>query len=1172
MHDRVKLILVDLLVLAVLAPVALKAEGTDTAMVRITVSDPSGAMIPGATTRMKNEETGVIETLATDKVGICVFNALRPGSYAATVEVSGFKMATQEHIVLRVGQQTDLVFKLELGQATQSVVVQGAAPLINTVGAALGTEVTNRYISEMPLLNRSIIGLSFLAPGVTNVTGGDINSYFGGTNFVSNGQRNATAQFNLDGAVATMPEGGEGGTNNLAYLPSVEAVQEFKLQNSSFSAEYGNNGGTVVSMITKSGTNKFHGSGWYFGRRPQLDAQEFFANSAGEPKGDYAHDQYGGTLGGPIIKQKLFFFADYERTRDNAPSTMTTTVPTAQQKNGDFSQTFNADGSLKQIYNPYSLTKVTDASGNVDYTRAPYEGNVIPQSAMDPIAQKVIALYPAANVPGEPVTGLNNYTFNYVSAQPTWAFDEKTDYYINAKNRLSGRYSMKRSSSFTPDNFLAPNYYGYHTYGGVLEHTWTPTPTLIWENRLGLVRYAAPQHVGIPVDPLSVGFPKILVDNPFYGNMGNFPGIGITGYQGLATDAGETNTNETDTQWSINSAVTKVLGKHNLKFGGERRIYLNNFFQASTSGGFDFDPGQTSFDALLPNSTVQGDGLASFLVGFPDDGSLGMVAAVANKSMETGFYGQDDWKVSRRLTVNLGLRYEWSTPYTERHNRNQFTCDSCDSGIDVPALGSYAGGELYGTSILANSNMRHSHMDMNNLGPRLGLAYGLNDTTVIRAGAGLYYGLDYATNWQYGAAAWNKDDVFPTSLDGGITRDATMENPFPMGFVGPEGGKYGNLEGFGFSDDNHAGLTNRNAEIYQWNFGIQHQFGHSMLIEVNYVGSRSTHLPWGRSTKNQNWVSAANRAKYGTVGLNQLVANPFQYLFQGPNAIFNEPDSTYNDPTIYLVDTLTQHPQFPSDFFSYPDFAASARYNALQVRFEKRYANGLSFTGNYAYSHESSTSDAGANRWVGLISQGDVQDMDDRAAQQSISAMDTPQRLVVAAVYELPLGRGRAFGHNMNRYLDGAIGGWKLNSFLTLQSGQPIDVSMANGRIYYGTQRPNLAGNPCSGASVDQVVNGSANYFNVSAFSNPGDEVDGNSPRYLSDCRAPGIHSLDQGIEKTFRIRENMSLEVRGEFFNFLNTPRFGYPSSGYGSSYFGTISGTSNSPRQGQFGVRFVF
>jgi hypothetical protein len=1175
-------------------------QGVDTALVRVNVTDPTGASIPAATVTMTNDGTGVNFTCATDQSGSCRFNALKPAAYTARVMADKFKVAVREHVVLHVGQAADLNFALEIGSETTTVTVQAGAPQVNTVNSELGTTVTGNYILDMPLFDRNPTNLIFLAPGVTNVNGGDVNA-LGGLNFSSNGQRTFSAELRLDGAVASTPEGGEGGTNNATYKPSVEGIQEFKLMNNGYSSEYGSNGGTVISMVTKSGTNEFHGSGFYFTRRPWMDANSWFANQAGEPRAIYKREEYGGSIGGPIVKKKAFFFFDFEHDQFDQPFTIGAIVPTALERTGNFSQSFNPDGTPAEIYDPAGPI----VGGNRPQFQALVNGvptaNVIPASRLDPLALAVINLFPNPNRTVDPSSGASNYVANYVTTAPGWQLDGKVDYFFNDKNFLTGRYYMRRETDSIPDPFLSANVTQFKTEGITLSDNWTINPSLIWVNRVTLTRFNTPESVTQTVNALNingtgVGFPSSLIKNAFY-NAAAFPSIGFDeGYQGLNTDACCTVTKETDTQWSFSSMITKDYRMHIIKFGGERRIYLNNFFQPSnTAGNFFFGEGVTAQNVLGgsgANGFEDGNDLSSLLINFPDNGSvLGEVPAVANKSMESSFFVQDDWRVTPKLSLNLGLRYEWSTPYTERFNRNQFTCFTCDSGIYVPALGAWPGGELFGTSILANADRRHSQGDYNNLGPRLGFAYALNNETVVRGGAGLYYGLNFATNWQYGGAAWNDSVPFNATQDSGFTQHASMTNPFPDGFSFPQDGKYGPLSLFGLANYNHAGLSVRNAEIYQWNIGIQHQFAKSLMIEVNYSANRSTHLPWDKSLRSQDFVSGSNRVKCdpadptvcGTAYLNQQVPNPFQYLFVqvpgDPAPIFNEPTSSYNLPQIPRSTILEPYPQFQA-LYGYTPFTAGSFYNSLQMRFEKRYSNGLSFTGNYTYSHQTSDSDSGANSSLGsrLGGFGAVQDKSNLAGERSISANDTPNRFVIAATYELPVGRGKSFGGTMDKYLDAVVGGWKIGTFVTVQSGQPLAIRMSSNHIISGSQRPNLIGDPCTGLSAENVLNGKGYYLNAAAFANPGDQIAGSTPRYISSCRTDPIRNLDMNLSKKFKIREAASLELRAEFFNAFNHPNFGAPNTRFSSSTnpgsFGLFqdSQPNNQWRHGQLGVRVEF
>ncbi len=1175
-------------ILAILAvwaghPVAVRAQGTDTALLRGTVKDPSGAVIPGATVTATAVATQVQTKAQTDSSGQYIFNYLKPGEYTLKVEKSGFKTWVTSSIELRIGTQGDVDATLQVGSAQQTVEVKGAAPLLNTVSAALGTTVNNQYIQSLPLLNRNIANLSYLSGGVTQVSGASANM-LGGTVFASNGQRYGTAEFRLDGVLATRPEGGEGGNTDVGYMPSVDALQEFRLQNNNMSAEYGNNGGTVVNIVTKSGTNKFHGSGYWFFRRPGLDANDFFTNQGGGTKGPYAHDQYGGSVGGPIRKDKTFFFFDYQRYRNNSPFVVNETVPTMLERQGDFSQTFNDDGSLKQIFNPYQVAP--DGSG--DYVRQPFANNMIPMGAtnlcapkptcVDPIAAQLINLYPAPTDAGVGPGHLGNFSDKLIETSPSWQMDLKIDQDFSAANRLTARYSMSHGSDNVPDDFLSPTVSKSITHDMALEDTWTVSPTMLWVNRVGVIRDNYPMHVVDQVDPLSIGFPASMIDNVWYREP-HFPTIQLDNYATLASNAGCcTDTVEGDTQWMFDSVVTKMYGNHSIKFGGEDRIFLNNFFQPdTTSGSFSFGTDQTGQSVFNPDAS-QGSSAASLLLGWYGDGGFALRPHVSNKSSVGAMFVQDDWRVTSRLTIGAGLRWEWTVPYSERQDRNMFSCFTCASGITVPGVG-----PLTGTMILASPSNRHANSSIYNFGPRLSFAYRLMGNTVIHTGVGLYHGMSFATNWQYGGGAWQSFANSPSSLDGGITQLATMGDPFPLGFNLPQQGKYGPLSLWGYGGENHGSDTFRVADIYQWNMGIQHQWGTTML-EVDYVGNRSTHLPWNYSTENRNFVNAANRVAYGSSGLANLVPNPFQYLFQGPQAIFDAPGSIYNNDTIPQINLLRPYPQFDGNFNGFPQFIANSSYHALQVRFEKRAGHGLSFVGNYTFSKFLTNSDAGGNAWIGggggagIGFVGSPQDFTNLALEKSVSANDTPQRLTFAVIYDLPVGHGQQLGSNMNRVLDGVIGGWKLTPFVTFQTGQPISVDMANQRLADGHQRPNLIGNPCTGASLDAIANGTASYFNNSAFSDPGDQLAGTAPRYLSTCRVPGIANLDLSIAKQFRIKESMYIEVRGDFFNSLNNPRFGAPAAnsndgtGWGADGFGGIFYQENQPRHGQIGIHFVF
>jgi len=602
---------------------------------------------------------------------------------------------------------------------------------------------------------------------------------------------------------------------------------------------------------------------------------------------------------------------------------------------------------------------------------------------------------------------------------------------------------------------------------------------------------------------------------------------------------------------------------------------------------------------------TQGNPFADILLGIGDYGGIGIDPMALNKSKDTSFYVQDDWRITPKLTLNLGLRYEWSTPYTERHNHIEFSDFNASSGIQVdlssgdPGLQALGLGPvtLNGITRFPNSSHRNVPVDRNNWAPRLGIAYQLSPNTVVRGGAGVYYGMNVATNYQYVGTAFRKDGVVRFTTDNFQTQYATLENPFPAGLPAPQGTKYGPLAMWGFDNANDLGTTEaRNAEIYQWSFGVQHLFPGQLVVSADYSANRSTHLPWGgaagATTRNRNFIPSWLRRQFnqqgncnddGTVNFSQLysynnlhcnVPNPFYSMFQGPNAIFNEPDSLYNNPQIPLINLLRPYPQFDGTFQGLPLLGAESFYNALQVRFQKRASHYISFEGGYTLSKATDNSSSGRNAWVNGLAFDNPQELDNLKAEHSISANDATHRLAMAIIAQAPVGRGRWLGRDMNHFLDGIVGGWTISTILTFQSGQPIDIGMSQASLDDGNQRPNVICNPGSGVGAHQSALTGASIFNTTCFADPGLEQPGNAPRFFPNLRTDGIHNLDLSFSKSFTPREGMRLEIRGEFFNFLNTPRFAVPDNFYGDSTFGQVvsTATGSTPRHGQLGVRFEF
>ncbi len=1233
--------LLALAMAALLAPLA-HGQGSYAAQVRGVVTDQSGAVIANAAVTITNDGTNIAQTAQTNDHGEYVLSGLRPSVYTIKAQVSGFRVSEKKNVVLQVDQQTSVDFVLHPLSISETMEVTETAPLLDTESATLGTDISSEYVHELPLANRNFFGLTFLAAGVTEVAGsGTSDNYPSGTNFTSNGQRNATAEIRLDGALISAPEQGEGGNSNVYYEPLVEGMQEMKVQNNSFSAEFGNNGGTVVNMVMKSGTDAFHGSGWYFLQRAQLDARDFFNPANIGPKPDSKRDQGGFSFGGPIKKGKTFFFVDFEKVRSSSATSGVATVPTLAERQGDFSADTNpATGLPLNIYDPTAL-----GCGNPCVNRPLVQSggvlNVIPANEQDPIGMAVLNLYPQPTNSGE----FNNYNYTTLANGPDYQFDIKIDHQINDRNRINGRYSRGWNNYTTPltlgdgvdNDGIASGVTVAQNFS--LEYTRTINPRIIWTSHAGVDRVHELSLPGIPTIssfnaslPAGVqGLPSVFEQANGIDKMPTFLMQGSLPWTNLY-DQCCINTTFAHTLISYSSQLVISKGQHLIKIGGEQRIFYNNFWQPNYPSGFmTFTDDTTS---PTPNSDTDASGnptgnpFASLAFGYGDNvnasSQLVVTPSVANRSGETGFYIQDDWKVTSKLTVNLGLRYQWSSPYTSRGNQIEFSNFTADSGVNLdltslPAAAQAAGAlsvqgqmqsaglnypasqEVLGTTQFPTSSMRTVPTYRKDVGPRLGFSWQLDSKTVVRGGAGIYFGMSPATNFQYPGSAFRKTANLFFTNDNFATQSATLENPFPGGFTGPQGTQYGQFANWGYQNPNDLGTTAaRDANIYQWNIGIQRLLPSQIVLGVDYSANRSTHLPWA-GTNNRDFMSSALLAQVtaaitptdstctldGCVSnfLQTPVGNPFYSMFNAgcvsspTNPCFNEANSNYGNATLPLGTLLNSYPQFNGDFEGLMLEEASSWYNALQVRFQKRTTHHISFEGSYTISKSTDDSSAGRNNWVGALGLGIPQQLDNLSAEHSIGGNDTPQRLAAAVVVDLPIGRKQWIGGNMNRVVDGVIGGWSLATIITEQSGQPMALSMSNARLANGTQRPQVL---CSqfktGSSMHDVAldwqNAVKTYLNADCFGDPGDQVPGNAPRYFSGLRVDGIHNMDLNVYKSFVPKEGMRIELRAEMFNFTNHPRFGQPNSAVGDPLFGTISSDApgENPRSFQFGLRFEF
>lgn len=1122
-----------------------------TAAVRGVVTDSTGASVPGAKVTVIEVERNVPHATTTDEVGRYFITALPPGSYTLTVEASGFRKHTQTGFSLAVQQPATMNVELRIGDVATTVEVTGTAPLLNTTISSLGQVVENKYIISLPNLGRDSLALTYLTPGVVGSAGrrGDTN-----TNFVANGARNSTSDVLVDGVTVTTVEQNSGITD-LKYKPSVDAVQEFKMQTNFFPAEYGQTGGAVINMVTKSGTNDFHGTAFYFFRHSDLNANSWFSNRSGRQIPYYRRDQFGGVLGGPVKKDKTFFFATYQYTRSKNPNSATSTWPTLDQLHGDFSKTFQSDGRLIQIHNPFDT--FLNASNAVE--RRPFAGNIIPRSMFDPVAVKAMSYFPKPNQVTNPVTNTNNWFQEAISRNSNHQMDFKGDHNFSEKMRVTGRFSYGRSNGNPPNLFGeknpantyndGPN--GTRTQSAVADFTRTQSSTTLWTVRYGYVYSSYFRNPFVPFDLTELGLPAYMKGNATHLV---FPTFAPDGYTDIGTE-GWLVMDRQEGAHQFSGAMIKSLGGHSLKAGGEFRHYFLDYLQPGyPSGQFTFSA-QATRRRTNVGDNYQGNGFATMLLGWGGGGSFHIDPKVFTRSRYMGYYIQDDWKVTRKLTLNLGLRYEFDIPRWEKQNRQSYW------DLDAPAPIRVPGYDLRGVFRFVNDDHRSPFKgDYNNWSPRIGFAYALSGKTAIRGGWGMLYQLSRSTVFGHTGSGFNVNSSPTFTLDSNATLYARLSNPYPQGMLLPPGNSLGDRTFLGLGAGTVVPDYNRNPEYYSWNLSVQRELPWRAVLEVNYTGSRGAHLfvPYTSLTPLD--------PRYWSLGRNELerrVPNPFYGHITDPTAV------NLNRDTVQLFRLLRAMPHFDgaSAGTSEPP-AGDSYYHALQMKYEKRFSQGLTFLGHYTWSKliDDSSISSGNLSWLGGSTS--MQNPLNRALEKSLSAHDIPHRLVLTGAYELPFGKGRALGTNVGRLADAFIGGWEISGFLTLQSGNPLQISQNAGQLWNGTQRPNLIGNPATSGRVQDRLN---RYYNAAAFSRPAPDTFGTAPRYLS-YRGPGIRTLDAALLKSWRTKEGQRVEFRVEAANATNTPIFGDPASSYGATNFGQITGTKVGPRNVQLGFKYYF
>ncbi|MCA1650037.1 MAG: TonB-dependent receptor, partial [Acidobacteria bacterium] len=800
------------------------------------VKDASGGVLPGATITMIQVATERKETAVSDHQGRFTSAPLPLGDYRIEAVLSGFKSAARSGVTLTVDGVSRVDFVLELGNVQEVLDVSAQASLLDTNTSSVGKLVDNRRIAELPLNTRNVYSLIFLTPGVS----GTIGNAYGDLRYTINGARPRTSDTLVDGVTATFPTvtGGVG----ISVFPSVDAIQEFKVLGSTYAAEFGRSLGSVINVVYKSGSNDFRGSAYEFVRDSAFDSRDYFQKRRGEELGDFSRHQFGGAAGGPIQRGKLFFLLSFEGLRESAFATRTTTVPTALERRGDFSQSFAANGQLIRIFNPFT-TRPNPAGG---FIRDQFADNKIPQAMWDPVALNVLKYYPLPNQPGDAITGRNNYIATGTADLNTNNTDVRIDRNVGSKGRAFARYSNRLVESLPlqsfPDDFAIAEgrvIEENHVHNFVTEYNQTLGRSTLLTARLGFARTLFVfNNQGLGFKPSSLGLP-VSIDAAVDREM--FPAFGVTNYSSLG---GNDHRYNAFMSYPLLVSLTKTTSRHTIKTGLDARMIRVNVWEARAAGTFNFSPGMTQGPNPNTASSTAGHSVASLLLGTgtQNNALIQNWKNVASQNFYVAPYIQDDWRVNERLTLNLGLRYDYETPRTERYNRmNYFDPDVRSPLADsVPAFPDLRGGLVF-AGVDGNSRWQYE-ADRNNISPRIGGAFSVNDKTVLRAGYAHLYGPSYQqANGTVGPFGFRTENIWVASLDG-ITPFRLLRNPYPDGFRPSPGAAEGLLTAAGSRLE--APLRDRSATPWnrQWNVTVQRELPGQTGLEVAYVGSEGHNL------------------------------------------------------------------------------------------------------------------------------------------------------------------------------------------------------------------------------------------------------------------------------------------------------------------------------------------
>ncbi len=1091
------------------------------------VADVSGAAVPGAEIVATEMRTGEHYSFSAGPDGYFDFANLVPGRYKLQATANGFRPYVREGVTLAVGQTLSVDLALEAGSTGETITVNADLPLLQTQTSDVQFTVPQRHIETIPLNSRNFIQLTTLAPGVELPPGTLLPRI--------NGGRPRTNEYLYDGISALQPEPGQ-----VAFFPILDSIQEFTVESNNVSAEFGRFNGGVVNLSTRSGTNTIHGSLFEYLRNEDLNARNYFAPTGRKP--EYRRNLYGGTIGLPILRNRLFFFGDYQGIKQLVGITRISTVPTLAERGGNFN-------GVATVYNPASTTVV-----NGRYVRSPFSSNMIPTTSFDPASVALLARIPLPNLSG----AANNFTRTANDSDHQNQFDTRLDLGLGTRDHAFARYTYynevetpvtpfaEGSGAITGSVLGTGNVAGPSNILGqqaVLNETHAFTVHLTNDLRLGYTRRANYQTgAALPnTASAALGIPGIPTNAAFNNAL---PLFTFTGFQQLGSSASTFSQYQTGV-WELVDEVQFTRGRHDIRVGGDIRWYqLNAVSPPNPTGSFAFTTtGTDSQGTGATASATGGNSFASFLLGQVDTFSIDLQTSILRpRDHVQEYFVQDDWRVTPKLTANLGLRWTFNNPSTEKNNQGAIF------NLNTQVL-DYVG---------VNGNpksARETHYD--NLGPRLGFAYALNQKTVVRSGFGVVF-FD-----QSGITTPFTVPQFPFIQN---VRQATQDS-INSAFVlshGPTVSPIALTANAGLGQSVYT--ANRQAGsgyVQQWNLAVQRAITNSLSFELDYVGSHGVHV--GVPDQNLNQLTAAQLA----VGL----TNPSALTAQVTNPFYGQipSSSTIGSKTVAAAQLLKPYPRF-QNVATYRQNTGQTNYNGIEAQVQERLRRGIAFT--FAYTHSRLIDDASSVFSSTVLSSPNTSsliaaDTYRPYLERDVSSGDMPNVISGSVVYELPAGRDHRFGNST--WANALVGGWSLNSIVTAQSGMPVTVTQGtnyNSFAGFALQRPNLVGNP------NLPPNGNASgarspvrFFNTAAFATAPEFTIGDASR--NPVRGPAFRDWDASLIKRTSLAEGTSLEFRAELFNVTNTPAFAQPNGSFGTAAFGSITATVAEERVAQFALR---